>query len=170
MQVGNIPERHFDGQSNVTRASKKEAADLHLAELLDLMQLHRVPSNVEAAAFTAAANDTWEDVDVVTLLNAALSSDSIRTGEAVMLLCTLEVINGEAAVNNIKYGHGEMPDNDDTVRTFAMAGAVGSEFIQGVWLMTDDDGQIKFETDDTTNVTVKIHLEGFQYIRKSATS
>lgn len=170
MNVGSIPAEFFDGQANLTRGSLKEAGALHLAEILDLMQAHRVPSNIESAAFTATANDEWEDVDVVTLLNAALQNDSIRADEAVQLLCTLEVINGEAAVNNIKYAHGDTPDNDDTVRTFATAAAAGSEFIQGVVLITDGSGQIKFETDDIANVTVKVHLEGFQYVKKTAAS
>ena len=169
MKVGAIGTNAFSGHGNLTKGSKKRSDDLHLAELLDLMLVHRVPSNVETAAFTAAANDAWEDYDVITALNAVLTTP-IRTGEAVKLLVTLELVNAEAAVNNVKYGHGGTPDNDDTVRTYAMTGAIGSDFIQGIELITDDSGYIKIETDDITNVTFVVHLEAYEYVKVSASS
>ncbi len=168
MKVGQIPADHFDGQANIGQGASK-VDDENLATLLDLLTPHRVPSNVETAAFTAAVVDTWEDSDLISALNSVLSTP-IRTGEAVRLLGTLEVINAEAAINNVKYAHGGTPDNDDTVRTFATAASIGSEFIHGVELITDADGNIKIETDDITNVTLVFHLESFQYVRATASS
>jgi hypothetical protein len=168
MKAGQIPVSHFDGQANIGQGASK-AGDLNLAELLDLMQEHRAPSNIETAAFAPAANDTWEDYDLIAALNAVLTTD-IRTGEAVKLFGTLELVNAEAAVNNVKYGHGGVPDDDDTVRTFAMTGSIGSDYIQGVTLITDTDGYIKIETDDITNVTFIFHLESYQYVRAAASS
>lgn len=168
MKLGQVPADYFDGQANIGKGVAK-SGDIHLAEMMDLMQIHRAPSNVETAAFTAAANDTWEDYDIITALNAVLTTD-IRTSEAVKLLGTLELVNAEAAVNNVKYAHGGTPDNDDTVRTFAMTGAIGSDYIRGVELITDTDGYIKIETDDITNVTFVFHLEAYQYVRATASS
>jgi len=168
MKVGAIPTEYFDGQANIGKGVVK-AGNVHLAALMAMLQEHRVPSNVETAAFTAAVNDTWEDYDIITALNAVLTNP-IRTGEAVKLMGTLELVNAEAAVNNVKYAHGDTPDNDDTVRTFAMTGAIGSDYIKGVVLITDDEGNIKIETDDVTNVTFVFHLESFQYVKTSAVS
>lgn len=168
MKVGSISANHFSGHGNLTKGSMKKSGDAHLAELLDLMQMHRVPSNVETAAFTAAADATWEDYDLITALNLALTNP-IRTGEAVRLLGTLELVNAEAAVNNVKFGHGGTPDNDDTTRNQAMAGSIGSEYFV-VDLITDAEGNIKIETDDITNVTFVFHLEAFHYVRTSASS
>lgn len=168
MKVGAIPSEYFDGQSNIGRGNSK-TGDVHLAALIDALQEKRVPSNVETAAFTAAVNDTWEDYDIITALNAVLTT-AIRTGEAVKLMGTLELVNAEAAVNNVKYAHGGTPDNDDTVRTFAMTGAIGSDYIKGVVLITDDEGNIKIETDDITNVTFVFHLESYQYVKAAAAS
>ena len=169
MKVGTITENHFSGHGNMTRGSKKRGDDLHLAELLDLMQEHRVPGNVETAAFTPAVNDTWEDFDLIAALNLALTTP-IRTGEAVKLRGTLEFVNGEAATNNAKYGHGETPDDDDTVRTFATAAAAASEYVRDVELITDDSGQIKIEVDDRTNLSFVFHVESFQYVKTVAQS
>lgn len=168
MKLGKIPSNYFDGQANIGHAASK-VGDVDLAALMDLMLEHRAPSNVETAAFTAAANDTWEDYDLIAAINAVLTTD-IRTGEAVKLFGTLELVNAEAAVNNVKYGHGGMPDDDNTVRTFAMTGAIGSDFINDVTLITDDEGNIKIETDDITNVTFVFHLESYQYVRADASS
>jgi hypothetical protein len=167
-KVGNLLADYFDGQANIGQGASK-SGDENLVNVLALIMPTRVPSNVETAAFTAAANDTWEDYDLIAALNAVLTTD-IRTGEAVRLLGTLELVNAEAAVNNVKYGHGGMPDDDDTVRTFAMTGAIGSDFIQGVELITDDEGKIKIETDDITNVTFVFHLESYQVVRTTAGS
>lgn len=169
MKVGTILANFFSGHGNLTKGSKKKYDDLHLAELLDALLIHRVPGNVETAAFVPAANDVWEDYDLITALNEALTTE-IRTGEAVKLIGTLELVNAEAAVNNVKYASGDVPDNDDTVRTFAMTGAIGSDYIHGVELITDDEGQIKIETDDVTNVTFVFHLESFQYVKTAAQS
>lgn len=167
MKVGTITDNHFSGHGNMTKGSKKKFDDLHLAELLDLMQEHRVPSNIETAAFTPAVNDTWEDFDLIAALNLVLTTQ-IRTSEAVKLRGTLEFVNGEAAVNNAKYGHGDMPDDDDTVRTFATAAASASEFVRDVELITDSVGQIKIEVDDRTNLTLVFHLESYQYVKTTA--
>lgn len=169
MKVGQIPTNYFDGQANIGEGGASKAGDVDLAALLDLLEIHRAPSNIETAAFTAAANDTWEDYDIITALNAVLTTD-IRTGEAVRLFGTLELVNAEAAVNNVKYGHGGMPDDDNTVRTSAMTGAIGSDFLFDVTLITDDEGNIKIETDDITNVTFVFHLESFQYVRATAST
>jgi hypothetical protein len=175
MKVGQIPIDHFDSGANMNRASRKpgvnaeaNAGDAHLAELLDLLMVHRVPGNIESAAATAAVDDTWEDFDVITLLNTALTTAAaplIRTGEAVMLYCTLEWVNGEAGVNNAKYANGGVPDDDDTVRDFATAAAAASGYEYGVWLVTDEDGNIKLEVDDVANLSLVVHLEAYQYVR-----
>jgi hypothetical protein len=169
MKVGTINENLFSGHGNLTKGSKKKYDDLHLAELMDALLIHRVPANVETAAFVPAANDVWEDFDLITALNAVLTTD-IRTGEAVRLVGTLELVNAEAAVNNVKYASGGVPDNDDTVRASAMTGSIGSDYLQGIELITDVDGQIKIETDDVTNVTFVFHLESFQYVKTAAQS
>lgn len=169
MRIGNMRDDQFDGSMNIGRGTKGEFDDLELRDLLDAMMPHRVPGNVETAAFTVAVNDTWEDYDIITALNAVLST-AIRTGEAVRLFGTLEFVNGEAAVNNAKYGHGGMPDDDDTVRTFATAAAAASEYVRGVELITDGDGNIKIEVDDLTNLSFVFHLESFQYVRYTASS
>ena len=168
MKVGQIPATYLDGQGNLGRAASA-GGDIHLSELLDLMQEHRVPSNVETAAFQPAVVDTWEDYDIIAALNLVLTT-SIRSGEAVKLRGTLEFANGEAGVNNAKYGHGEMPDNDDTVRTFATAAAAASEYVRDVELITDGSGQIKIEVDDLTNLNLVFHLESFQYVHFVASS
>jgi hypothetical protein len=168
MKVGQIPSNHFDGQGNTTRAGRVRDTDLVLAELLDLMQVHRVPGNIETAAFTAVANDTWEDTALVAALNTALDAVDaplIRVGEAVHLSGTLEIVNAEVGANNLFYGHGGTPDNDDTRRAFTTAAAIGSEFIRPVDLLTDADGNVKIETDDIANLTLVFHLEGYQYVR-----
>lgn len=167
MKVGQIPLSYFDGQGNIGRGVFHDG-DVPLAELLALMVPKRVPSNVETAAFTAAANDTWEDYDIVAALNAVMETP-IRSGEAVQLLGTLEFVNGEAAVNNAKYAHGGTPDDDDTVRTFATAAAAGSEFVRGVTLITDGQGNIKIEVDDIANLSFVFHLEAYQYVGYAAT-
>lgn len=169
MRVGQIPADYFDGQHNIGRGVSPSSDGVSLSELLELMVPRRVPSNVETAAFVAAANDTWEDYDIITALNAVLTTP-IRSGEAVELFGTLELVNAEAAVNNVKYGHGGMPDDDSTVRTFAMTGAIGSDFINDVTLITDGDGNIKIETDDITNVTFVFHLEAFRYTSYTAST
>lgn len=168
MRVGQIPSGYLDGAAQLGGASSL-ASDIPLAELLELMIPRRVPGNVETAQHDPAANDTWEDWDIITDLNAALTT-KIRTGEAVLLHGTLELVNGEAAVNNAKYGHGGMPDNDDTVRAYATQAAAASEFVQGVTLITDGDGNIKVESDDVTNLGFVFHLEMYQYVRYAASS
>lgn len=180
MKIGQISADHFEGQANTTKASRRpgtgdevNTGTLHLAELLDLMMLHRVPGNIETAAFTAAVVDMWEDAAVISLLNAALNAADaslIRTGEAVRLFGTLEVVNGEAAVNSLFFGHGGTPDNDDTRRPFATAASIGSEFIRPTDLITDPSGNIKIETDDIVNVMLIFHLEGYQYVRVADSS
>jgi hypothetical protein len=162
-KVGQIEERHFSGHSNLTRGSRKKYDDLTLAELLDLMVEHRVPSDIQTAPFTAVADNTWEDVDIITLLNAQLSTP-IRTGEAVVLRGVFEFINGEAAINESKWGDGETPDNADKVDLFISKAAADSEFIPAT-VITDGSGQIKFETEDKANVTVRFHLKSFRYAR-----
>ena len=56
------------------------------------------------------------------------TTTDIETGKAIHFWGVLEIINGEAAVNNVKIGDGEMPDNDDTVRIYATSAVAGSEF------------------------------------------
>ena len=166
MKVGTIPDNHFSGHGNLTKGAKKKYDDTHLAELLDLMQIHRVPSNVETAQHDPAADDTWEDWGIIADLNAVLTTD-IRTGEAVMLRGTLEYVNGEAATNNAKFADGGTPDDDDTVRSFATAAAAASEYEQHT-LITDVDGNIKVESDDVANLGFVFHLESFQYVKTAA--
>lgn len=168
LKLGNLPANYFDGQANIGQSPVKPG-EMDLVSLLTGLLPVRVPTNVESVAFTAAVNDTWEDYDLISALNLVLTNP-IRTGEAVRLLGTLELVNAEAAVNNVKYGHGGTPDNDDTVRTFAMTGSIGSDYIQGVELITDDEGQIKIETDDITNVGFVFHLESYQIIKTTAGS
>lgn len=163
-KVGSIDSRHFSGHSNLTRGSKKKTDDPDLAEMLDLMQLRRVPSNIETAAFQPAVVDTWEDFDLRAAINTALAVDQLRIGEAYRLLGTLELVNAEANANNVKFGHGGTPDDDDTTRNQAMAAAIASEFFV-VDLLTDADGNIKIEVDDLTNVTMVFHLEAYQIVK-----
>lgn len=168
-KVGALPSDHFDGGSNMTAAQRTAAANKTLAEHLHLMQVHRVPSDIQTDAFTAAVNDTWEDYDIVAALNGKLAAD-IRTGEAVLLRGTLETINGETAVNTVKYGHGGTPDDDDKVRSYSTEALIQSEYIRGVELMTDASGQIKIEVNDRTNLTLKFHLESFEYVHATASA
>lgn len=170
MKVGQILDDYLDGQHSIGRGVHV-GGDIPLAELLELMIPRRAPGNVETAQHDPAANDTWEDWDIITDLNAVLSTgNKIRTGEAVLLHGTLELVNGEAGVNNAKYGHGGMPDDDDTVRTYATQAAAASEFVHGVTLITDGNGNIKVESDDVANLGFVFHLEMYQYVRFTATS
>lgn len=136
------------------------------------ISIHRVPANIETAAWTAVADNTWEVKDIVALLNTALATalkPSIETSRAVMLFGTLEFVNAnEAAINNAKYADGETPDDDDTVQTFATAAAIGSEYERGIYIQTDDSGQIQFEVDDKANLSLVFHLTGYQYTNNSA--
>lgn len=178
MKVGQLDAKYFDGQGNIGRGTGKpstspDTVDPPLAELLDLMMLHRVPGNIESAEFTAAANDTWEDYDLVAALNTALATagaPAIRTGEAVRLLGTLEVVNGNASANTVLYGHGGTPDDDDTRRTHTTPTSAGSEYLYDTELLTDSDGNIKIETDDVSNLGLVFHLEAYQYVRVADSS
>jgi hypothetical protein len=162
-KVGQIDERHFSGHSNLTRGARKKYDDLTLAELLDLMLEHRVPGDVQTAAFTAVADNTWEDVALVTLLNAQLSTP-IRTGEAVVLRGVFEFINGEAAINESLWADGGTATGLDKEDLFISKAAAASEFVP-VTVITDGSGNIKFETEDKANVSVKFHLKSFRYAR-----
>lgn len=166
-KVGDLPQSLFDGGGQLVRGGKTGGGVMHLQELLDAMQLRRVPGNVETAAFTAAVNDTWEDYDLVSALNLVLGTP-LRTGEAYRLLGTLEVANSAGTTPAVFYGHGGMPDDDDTRRTFTAAAGPGSEFIHDVELLTDGDGNIKIETDDITALTLVFHLEAYQVVKLTA--
>jgi len=169
MQIGELREGYFDGGANIGRGSGSSPGDLTLRELLDQYLPHRVPSNVETAAFTCAADDTWEDYDIITALNLVLTT-KIRTGEAVELRGTLELVNGEAAINNAKWGDGDTPDDDDTVTTYATQAAAASEYVHDLTIVTGEDGKIKIEVDDKANLSFVFHLQSFRYCKAAAIS
>jgi len=130
--------------------------------------VYRVPGNIETAAFTAAVNATWEDEDLVTLLNAVTTVD-IETNAAVRMVGVLEIANSAAAPHTAKTADGDTPDNDDTVVEYAVAAAIGSEFYD-VCFVTDASGNIKIETDDVTEVTFIFHLTSYEYAQPIATA
>jgi len=129
---------------------------------------YRVPANVETAPFAPAAAATWEDYDLVSALNAALTTD-ILTGHAVELRGEMEFVNAEAAANNAKWGDGDCPDNDDTVQKFTTAAAAASEYAETT-VVTDASGNIKIELDDITNLALVFHLRSFRYVNPTAVS
>lgn len=127
----------------------------------------RVPDNIETAAFTCLVNATWEDIDLRTLINTALTTavkDVIDVTKACRISGAMEFINSEAVAHACKYGDADLPDNDDTVREFTMAAAAGSEFAMAD-IVLDAAGLFKVEVDDITKVTVKFHLNGYQYLQ-----
>jgi len=165
--AGAVPAGMLAGQANMTKGSKTATENVHLAELLDLYLWRRVPSNIETAAFTAQINATWEDYDIIAALNTALTTD-IRLGEAVELLCTLEVIDaGGGADDTFKYANGDTPDGDDTLETIIPTDGV-TTLTYGVLLVTDSAGNIKIEISDITEITVVLHLEAYRYVKKVA--
>lgn len=168
MYIGALDSGYFDGGKNLTYAQKTVAADLHLAELLDKMQVHRVPGAIETDAYTCAIVSTWEDWPLITQLNTKLATP-IRTGEAVLLKGTIEWVNGEAAVNTAEYCHGGTPRPSDKIRSYSTGGATQSYF-SNVELITDGSGNVKLLINDLTNLHVKFHLESFQYVRKNAST
>jgi hypothetical protein len=128
------------------------------------------PGNVETAPFGAAVDATWEDLDLISLINAATTGDDIDTGRRVKLRGTLEVLSGDAAVHAVKYASGGTPDNDDTVKLYSTGGAAQSYFIPNVVLITDNLGQIKIEADVILQATFVFHLESYQYAQVAAGS
>lgn len=175
MKISSLPVDHFDGTKNMGRGTDGHDGMI-LRDLLDLMLVHRAPSNLKTAVFTATADATWEDVDLVALLNDVLTT-LIREGEAVELRGMFEVVNTEAFVNNVKWADGGTPDNDPSVKTFATAAASASEYVPAradvgadLILVTDDEGQIKIEVDDLAHVGFRFHLFSWRYARNTLTT
>jgi len=83
----------------------------------DSLTEYRVPSNIETAAFTAAVNATWEDENLVTLLNAATVSD-IQTSKSVHLFGVLEIITANAVAHTVLWGDGDSVALGDKVQQY----------------------------------------------------
>jgi len=166
-KIGKIDTAHFQGGANLQRGGKASVDSPTLGDAIAGVSWTPVPGNVETAVQSIAANSTPEDADVVSELDKVLSKN-LPSGERLLLYGTIEVINGEVATNNFTYIHGDTPDGDDTVRSFDTAAAVGSEFINGVTLFTDEAGNIRVSTDDIVNVTWVFHLEGYAVVRTDA--
>lgn len=168
-KTGQIDSAHFDGGGNIVRGGKASKDTPDLGTALAGMQWTPVPANVETAALTLATNSVIQDWDLVTALNAVLTTE-LPSGERLALLGTLEFVNGEAATNNATYSHGDAPDGDDTERAFATAAAAASEFVRGEMLFTDEDGNIRASVDDVANLTLVFHLEAYAVCRTASGS
>ena len=169
-KTGQIDSAHFDGGGNIVRGGKSSNAAPDLGTALAAMQWTPVPSNVETAALTLGTNDVREDWNLVTELNLVLGT-ALPAGERLALLGTIEAVNGEAAINNLIFNHGgTLAAADNTDRTFATAASIGSEFITGEMVFTDDVGAIVVAVDDVTNLTLVFHLEAYAVIRTASGS
>jgi len=128
---------------------------------------YRVPSNIETAAFAPAVVATWEDLDIIALLNTALTTD-IDTAESVNLRGVLEIVNAAAVPYTAAMADGDTPDGDDVVTEYAVSAAIGSDFFDADFI-TDGSGQIRIEASNA-NVTFIYHLKSFSYVQNTAVS
>lgn len=149
------------------------AGDIIEVELTDrgksgLSMGYRVPGDVQTAAFTCAGNGTWENEDLVALLNAQTTTD-ITTSRAVHVFGVLEIITGNGVAHTVQWGDGGMVSGIDKVQQYVTPAASSSYFVP-VDLMTDASGNIRILVDDITQVTFKFHLRGYQYVQNTAIS
>jgi len=131
-------------------------------------ELKRVPANLETAAFSCLVNATWEDIDLVALLNTALTTavkDIIDVTKSVYLHGVLEILNGDGLAHTVKWADAGTPDNDDTVKEFATLLAIGSEHTPCDIVCSHTDGFAKFEADVVAQATFVYHLTSFEYIQ-----
>lgn len=129
-----------------------------------------IPSNVVTAAFGCAASNTWENEDLIALLNAQLVTD-IETGRRVLLKGVMEVITDNAVAHQVYFGDGALA-TATAAKSMGMltATAAGSYFSIPLELFTDASGQIKIQVDDKDHVTFKFHPRGFEYLDATAIS
>lgn len=165
-----LPGYHVHGKAFTACGGDGEyfAVKLSLAGVLAYGLEYALETPVQTAAFTAAVNSTWEDVDVVALLNAALANN-LPTTSRIRMTCVLEIADGAGAAETVKIANGGTPDNDDTVVSISTAGLVASEY-HDFELITDALGQIKFETSSIANITGILHLKSFSFIHPTVWS
>lgn len=128
-------------------------------------QMLRIPTDVQTAAFGVAVDATWEDEDLVTLLNAQTTTDMLMG--SVLLLGVLEIITGDAVAHTVLWADGGTPAGIDKVQTYTTPNVAGSYFTD-VALITDATGNIKIQADVAAQVTFRFHVRGYMYVQNDA--